>query len=54
LFSKAFRYRSKKAKFCTFVLMGYFLSNILVYGILFALLVMGYNAIREMKNKKEE
>ena len=33
--------------------MGYFLTNIIVYGILFALLVMGYNAIREIRNKKE-
>lgn len=32
--------------------MGYFLSNILVYGVLFALVVLGYNAIRQMKNKK--
>ena len=39
-------------KFCTLVGMGYFLTNILVYGFLFALVVMGYNAIREMKNKK--
>ena len=39
-------------KFCTLVVMGYFLTNILVYGFLFALVVMGYNAIREMKNKK--
>jgi len=34
--------------------MGYFLTNIVVYGILFALAIMGYNAIREMRNNKEE
>lgn len=33
--------------------MGYFLSNILVYGFLFILIVVGYNAIREMNNKKK-
>ena len=33
--------------------MGYFLTNLLVYGLLFALLVMGYNAVREMRNKKK-
>ena len=32
--------------------MGYFFTNIVVYGILFALAVMGYNAVREMRNKK--
>lgn len=33
--------------------MGYFLSNILVYGFLFFLVVVGYNALREMRNKKK-
>lgn len=31
--------------------MGYFLYNIVIYGILFALFVLGYNAIRNMRNK---
>jgi len=38
--------------FCILGSMGYFLANILVYGFLFALVVMGYTAIREMKKKK--
>ena len=33
--------------------MGYFLTNIVVYGILFALAVMGYNAIREMRTTRK-
>ena len=39
--------------FCKLDTMGYFLSNILVYGFLFVLIVVGYNAIREMRNKKK-
>ena len=31
--------------------MGYFLSNIVVYGVLFFLLVMGYNALRDLNQK---
>ena len=40
--------------FCIFVRMGYFFTNIVVYGVLFALAVIGYNAVREMRNKKNE
>ena len=39
------------SNFCTLETMGYFITNILVYGFLFALIVVGYNAIRKMKNK---
>ena len=32
--------------------MGYFFSNLVVYAFIFLLFVIGYYAIRKLKNKK--